>query len=112
MANKFRTNYLYLHHQQQRVENNKHHDEIFEWCRHDDSPDFVFETIPFAGHIALQWSCTDSKINTGFLWEENNNYPNVWNKLKTYNRTRLWFRKLYKSRSAANALTPNMRMRH
>lgn len=58
---------LYLHHQQQRVENDQHHDEIFKWCGHNDSPNFIFETIPLTGHVALQWPSTNSEINTGFL---------------------------------------------
>jgi hypothetical protein len=57
----------YLHHEQQRVQHDQQHDEIFKGRRHDNPPDFVFETVPSAWHVPLQRPRTDCEIDAGFL---------------------------------------------
>jgi hypothetical protein len=57
----------YLHHQKKRVKNNEDHDEVLEWCRHHHLPHLVLETVHFFGHVTLQWSCLDGKVNARFL---------------------------------------------
>ena len=59
--------YSYLHHEQQRVEHDQSHDEIFKGRRDDHSPDFVFEAFAILGHVAFQRFGLDGEIDAGFL---------------------------------------------
>ena len=45
---------LYLHHQQQCVEDDEQHDEVLEGTGDDDPPQFVFEAVPLLRHVPLQ----------------------------------------------------------
>lgn len=58
---------MYLHHQQERIEYDQHHDKVFERRGDDNSPDFILETVPLAGHVTFQRSHTDSEIYARFL---------------------------------------------
>lgn len=57
----------YLHHEEERVQHDQQHDEIFKRRGHHHSPDFVFETVPSVWHVPLQGSRTDREIHAGFL---------------------------------------------
>ena len=60
----------YLHHQQERVEDDQSHDEIFERRRNDHAPNFIFETVAIFGHVAFQRLGLDREIDAGFLRRE------------------------------------------
>jgi hypothetical protein len=57
----------YLHHEEERVQHDQQHDEIFKRRGHYHSPDFVFETVSSVWHVSLQGSRTDREIDAGFL---------------------------------------------
>lgn len=61
------TRHTYLHHEQQRVQNDQYHDEILEGRRHHQSPYFVLHAVPVFGHVPLQRSCLYGEIYAGFL---------------------------------------------
>jgi hypothetical protein len=58
----------YLHHKQQRVKYNEHHDEIFERSWHNNSPNLVFEAVSFAGHVPFKWPGSNCEVDTRFLY--------------------------------------------
>ena len=61
----------YLHHQQQRIEHDERHDEIFKRRRDHHSPDFVFQTVTVLGHVSLQRLGLNGEIDTRFLHPPN-----------------------------------------
>lgn len=62
----------YLHHEEERVQHDQQHDEIFKRRGHHHSPDFVFETVSSVWHVSLQGSRTDREIDAGFLQHHRN----------------------------------------
>lgn len=60
----------YLHHQENSVQHDENHDEVFKRGRHNHPPDFVLETIPLFGHVSLQRFGLNREIDTSFLWNQ------------------------------------------
>lgn len=56
-----------LHHQQKRIENDQHHNEIFKQVGHHDSPHFVLEAVPIFRHVPFEWNRIDGEVYTRFL---------------------------------------------
>jgi hypothetical protein len=61
---------VYLHHQQDRVEDNENHDEVLERRGDDHSPYLVLEAVHLLGHVALQRFSLDGKVDAGFLQQQ------------------------------------------
>lgn len=61
-----------LHHEQQRIEHDQHHDKVLEWRRDYNLPDFVFETVPLAWHVTFIGSGAYCKIDARFLQRRRN----------------------------------------
>lgn len=59
-----------LHHEQQRIEHDQHHDKVLERRRNYNSPDFVFETVPRAWHVTFIRPGAYCKIDARFLRTE------------------------------------------
>lgn len=64
---KIRNIISYLHHQENRVQNNENHNEVLKRSRYDHSPDFVLEAIHFLWHVSLKRLSLNGKINARFL---------------------------------------------
>jgi len=57
----------YLHHEDNGVERNHDHDEVFERRRHDQLPDAKLERVLVLGHISARWPSVYSKLYALFL---------------------------------------------
>ncbi len=58
---------VYLHHEEDGVENDEGHDEVFEGRGDDDPPELVLEAVALPRHVALQRLSVDREVNAGLL---------------------------------------------
>ena len=61
---------LYLHHQEQGIEDDQQHDEVLEGSGDHHTPQLVLEAVPLLRHVALQGFGLDGEVNAGFLRDE------------------------------------------
>jgi hypothetical protein len=57
----------YFHHEEDCVEDDEGHDEVLEGRGDDHPPDLVLEAVHLFGHVTLQRSGGDSKVDARFL---------------------------------------------